>query len=90
MTITLKTLAKTCKVDISTVSRALRNDPRVKEVTRDHIRATADKLGYQPNITARQLQSGKNRTVWFIIPSMQDVLANELVDYVTHFLQKQG
>jgi LacI family transcriptional regulator len=36
-------------VHLSTVSLALRNDPRLPEKTRQHIQAVARKLGYTPN-----------------------------------------
>ena len=42
------TVARAAGVSQSTVSRALRGDPRVREDTRRHIEATAERLGYRP------------------------------------------
>lgn len=47
--ITMMDVARVAGVNQATVSRALRNDPRVKEETRNRIRQIADDLGYRPN-----------------------------------------
>lgn len=90
MSVTLSTLAKECDVDISTVSRALRGDERVKLATRERIKETAKRLGYRPNLAARFLQSGKTKTVLFVIPSLMNPLENELAEYVSRNLNKNG
>lgn len=72
MTVTLRTIAADCDVDVSTVSRALRGDPRVKSATRDRIRATANRLGYRPNLAARQLRSGTTKTIWFVVSNLEN------------------
>jgi DNA-binding LacI/PurR family transcriptional regulator len=69
---TLKDLSQHLGVDISTVSRALNGSPRVKEATRQHILDEANRLGYRPNLNARRLQSGRTKTVYFILPSLYD------------------
>lgn len=48
-------------VSTSTVSRALRNDPRISTEKRSLIKAAAEKLGYRPNpmISALMLNRGK-------------------------------
>jgi DNA-binding LacI/PurR family transcriptional regulator len=66
MTTTLRTVAEACGLDISTVSRALRGDPKVASATVAAVRATAERLGYRPNLAARALQAGATRTVWLI------------------------
>ncbi len=66
MTTTLRTVAEACDLDISTVSRALRGDPKVASATLAVVRATAERLGYRPNLAARALQAGATRTVWLI------------------------
>ena len=53
-------------VDKSTVSRALRADPRVKEATRKKILSIASKLGYAPNAIAQSLSTQRSNIVGFI------------------------
>lgn len=58
---TIKDVAKEAGVSIATVSYVLNNKlDMVGEDTRQHVLSTAHKLGYRPNITARNLQA--NRT----------------------------
>ena len=45
----LQKVARVAGVSCSTVSRALRNSTLISKKTRAHVRAVADKLGYQPD-----------------------------------------
>lgn len=81
---TLSDLAKICEVDISTVSRALRGDPRVKASSQQRIREAADRLGYRPNLLARNLAGGKTRTIWIIMPSLDAAPDYRLVRAASH------
>ncbi|MCC5843985.1 MAG: LacI family DNA-binding transcriptional regulator [Verrucomicrobia bacterium] len=61
MRVTLKTIAEKAGVSVSTVSLALRNDPRIKAQTRDEIRKLAQELGYTPNPLLSSLASRQFR-----------------------------
>ncbi len=74
---------------MSTVSRALRNDPRVKKATREIIQKTAADLGYQPNIMARNLSEGKTRTVWLIAPGL-NALEREIAISASRCMNANG
>lgn len=54
-------IAEAVGVHLSTVSLALRNDPRLPEATRQRIRAAAQKLGYAPNPLVSLLMSRVRR-----------------------------
>ncbi|HPF86865.1 MAG TPA: LacI family DNA-binding transcriptional regulator [Candidatus Limiplasma sp.] len=59
---TIREIAKETGLSVSTVSIVLRgNVPkgRVSEETQKKIRMTAQKMGYQPNLSARRLRSGQ-------------------------------
>ena len=47
--LTMKDVALTAGVHQTTVSRALRNDPRITESAKARIREVAERLGYRPN-----------------------------------------
>lgn len=64
--VTLKDIARKTGKDMSTVSRALSNDPRVKPATAEMIREAVAQLGYVPNLQARALARGKTGVFWFI------------------------
>lgn len=44
--ITLKDISEQCGYSVNTVSRALRDDPRLPEATISRIKQVADELGY--------------------------------------------
>lgn len=89
MKINLKHLAEACGMDISTVSRALRNDPRVKEKTRDKIKKLASEMGYRPNLAARNLVAGKSKTIWFMLPSLCHAVEQMPAQHSAMYLTKQ-
>jgi LacI family transcriptional regulator len=65
--ITIKDIAKTVGVSITTVSRALNGYDDVSEFTRKKIQEAAKQLGYRPNASARSLVMKKSKTIGLII-----------------------
>ncbi|NNU16226.1 substrate-binding domain-containing protein [Parvularcula sp. ZS-1/3] len=61
-------LARAAQVDASTVSRALADSPRVKQATKDHIKAIAEKIGYEINISASNLRKQATKTIGVVVP----------------------
>jgi DNA-binding LacI/PurR family transcriptional regulator len=86
MSVKLRAIARICKVDASTVSRALRDDARVNVRTRARVREAAERLGYQPNLTARSLVAGRSRTVWFILHTLEFDLDRGAVQAASRYL----
>jgi len=68
MAVTLKQISQESGYSVTTVSRALGGFDDVNEQTRSRIIAIADRLGYEPNHSARQLQSQKTNTLGFVVP----------------------
>ena len=58
--VTLKDIARECKVSFSTVSKALKGSPEISIETTEFIKKKAQEMGYHPNIAARSLRT--NRT----------------------------
>ena len=65
---TLKTISDESGFSITTVSRALAGYADVNEQTRQLIVEIAERLGYQPNLTARHLRSKHTNTIGMVIP----------------------
>jgi LacI family transcriptional regulator len=55
----VRQIAKLANVSIGSVDRALHNRGGIKESTRQHILAIAERLGYRPNLAARALSAGR-------------------------------
>lgn len=89
----IKQLAEQLKVDVSTVSRALRDDPRVKPETAAIVRALAAKLDYRPNSAAQALKGGRTGRVAVLLSPPQQRFASpvflELLSTLDGYLRKQ-
>jgi DNA-binding LacI/PurR family transcriptional regulator len=84
--VTLKDIAKECGCDISTVSRALQNSPRVRASTIEKVKAATEKLGYAPNIAAQALARGKSMVISFLVPTLVSETENLPAMYISEFL----
>jgi len=78
--VTIKTLADVCGVTHGTVSRALRQDPRVKPETAQLIQDAAVRLGYSPSRTARNLRSRSAGLVGLAIGDLLDPFYSEVIE----------
>lgn len=63
-------VAKESGVSISTVSRALNNNPRISERTTRRVKMAADKLGFKKNVLASGLMTNKTGTIGVIVPQV--------------------
>lgn len=72
MPISIKDVARKANVSVTTVSRVINDAQNVKTATREHVRKCIQELGYQPNLNARGLVSGKTNTLALITPSDPD------------------
>ena len=73
--ITIRDVAKECGFAIGTVSTVLNDAPLaryISEVTKAKIVKTAKRLGYQPNLVARSLQSMRSHTVGLMVSDITD------------------
>jgi LacI family transcriptional regulator len=89
---TIKDVAEKCGVHPSTVSRAL--SPAVKhlvapEVAR-RIRAAASALGYQPNVTAAGLRTGRSGLIGVLAPDIADPGFPPILSGITETLGAEG
>ncbi len=69
MAVTLKHIAERTGKSVTTVSRALAGYSDVSESTRIQVQQIANELGYEPNITARQLQKQRTDTIALVLPT---------------------
>ena len=63
MSATIYDIARLTGYNPGTVSRALNNDPRVKDKTREKICEVGNLLGYVPNLAAKSLITGRTRII---------------------------
>jgi len=67
---TIHDIAETLNVTASTVSRALKDHPRISEKTKKAVLRVAQELNYQPNHIATALRVGKSKIIGIIVPNV--------------------
>ena len=83
MRITIKDIAKKFDVHHSTVSRALRMDPRIKPETADKIRKYAKEKGYYLNLNALKLRGNIRNTIALIVPNINHRFFSNIINHLT-------
>lgn len=68
--ITLKSIARELDVSVSTVSKALKNNPEISSDTREKVQAFAKLYNYRPNNIAVSLKNRRSKNIGVIIPDI--------------------
>ena len=68
--ITLKEIATTLGISITTVSKALKDYSDVSEKTKKAVKELAQNLNYTPNSFAVNLRTKESKTIGLIIPEV--------------------
>lgn len=77
--ITLREVAIAAGVSVATVSRALNDDVQISVATRERVAATAEALGYVPDLAARSLAIRATRTFGLMIADAIDPMCASVV-----------
>lgn len=67
---TIHDIARKLNITASTVSRALKDHPRISSDTKKAVLKAAEKLNYQPNNIAAALRNGRSNIIGIIIPNV--------------------
>lgn len=89
-TTTLKKIAETLGISISTVSRALKNHPDISVKTRQKVNDLATALDYEPNAYAIQLRTNKSNIFGLIVPSVSLFFYDSFISSVEEECRKSG
>lgn len=76
--VTIKDIARVANVSHTTVSRALNNQSRIRNETKERILSIARDLNYWPNFIARGLVMRRTRTLGLIITTIANPFYTEL------------
>jgi len=80
--ITIDDIAEELGIANSTVSRALRDDPRISDRVILEVKRAANRMGYVPNIAAQSLRTGKSKMIGFLVRDIRDGLSAEMIPEV--------
>ncbi len=90
MVVTSHDVARLAGVSQPTVSRALRDSPKVSADTKQRVRRAADVLGYVPSETGRALSSGRTWRVGLLVTDLDNQFYSHVISPMHHELESLG
>jgi DNA-binding LacI/PurR family transcriptional regulator len=90
MSVTLHDVARAAGVSIKTVSNVINDYPHVRPDTRERVQQAIAELGYQPNLSARSLRSGRTGAIALALPELSLSYFAELADTVIEAAERIG
>jgi len=88
--VTIYDISKKLNISAATVSRALNNNSKISQVTRDLVMKTAQELNYKQNRLALALKSGKTNSVGVIVPYINRNFFSAVIDGIEKKLSPHG
>lgn len=90
--VTMRDIAQQAGVHISTVSRVLNQSSLTSSLTPTavKIRTIAKELGYEPDLWAASLRSGRTRTVGVVMSRLSDVVVATVYEAIERTLSESG
>jgi len=93
--VTLKDIAEIAGVNVSTVSKALRDSSDINEQTKENIRSIADELGYKydtKNKSQSNIEQGVEgyNTIGIVCPEITSNYYSEIINIIANESRKEG
>src|ERR1700722_18474288 len=77
-------------VSVSTVGRALADDPRISDETKLRVKRTADELGYVANRAARMMRGVRSTVVGLVVPDVRNSFYATVAHALASTVQERG
>lgn len=90
MVVTSHDVARLAGVSQPTVSRALRDSPKVSADTKARVQQAARALGYVPSETGRALSSGRTRRIGLLLTDLENQFYPHVIAPMHHELESLG
>ncbi|MEU5871137.1 LacI family DNA-binding transcriptional regulator [Glycomyces sp. NPDC047369] len=90
MAVTLRDVAELAGVSFKTVSNVVNGYPHIRPATREKVERAIAQLGYQPNLSARSLRSGRTDTIALAVPELNLSYFAELASFVIAAAEEAG
>lgn len=88
--ITIYGIAKEAGVSTATVTRVMAGHASVRPATREKVQQVIDRHGYTPSAIARDLETGKSRTIGIILPDIANPYFAQLFAAADNETRKNG
>lgn len=89
-TATMRDVAQMAGVSIKTVSNVVNGSARVRESTQKRVEEAVEALGYQVNVSARNLRQGRTGMIGLIVPDLRVPYFAELAYSVLQAVEERG
>ncbi|GAA3648802.1 LacI family DNA-binding transcriptional regulator [Flavivirga jejuensis] len=87
---TIKDIASVLNISPAAVSKALHDDSRISDKTKEAVKKVAKDLNYQPNHLASALRKGKSNLVGVIVPRTNSNFFSSVIQNIEEELNKKG
>jgi DNA-binding LacI/PurR family transcriptional regulator len=88
--VTARDVAKKLGVAISTVGRALADDPRISDATQERVRRVATQMGYVGHGPARIMRGGSSHLIGLTIPDVVNEFYASIAQSMSMTLNRRG
>ncbi|WP_272022319.1 LacI family DNA-binding transcriptional regulator [Olleya namhaensis] len=88
--VTLKQIAETLGISITTVSKALKDYPDVSKKTKALVKDLAQTLNYKPNSFAVNLRTRESKTIGLIVPEIVHHFFSSVIKGIISQAEKKG
>ena len=88
--VTIKDIARTLDISVSTVSRALRDTHDVSKETREKVLTMAGQLKYKPNFNARGLVNHQSHNIGVILPFITNYYFSTVITGIQEVAWSKG
>ena len=88
--VTIREIAELANVSLSTVSRALRGDPRANRETAERVLRVARELNYYPDSLAQGLRQNKTNTIGIIFNDLNNPFYSEILGVIGETLNRSS
>lgn len=87
---TLVDIADELDIDVSTVSKALKDHPKISDATKEKVSKVAQKLNYHPNSIATALVKGSSNLIGVMVPHTDETFFSSAIRGIEEVAKKEG
>jgi DNA-binding LacI/PurR family transcriptional regulator len=88
--ITTRDIAARLQLSVSTIGRALADDPRISEETKSRVRRAAEEMGYVGNRAARMMRGASSNVVGLVIPDIRNSFYSAIAHELSRNVAEHG
>ncbi len=88
--VSMKDIGRICGVSEATVSKALRNNPKIKAATRQRIQEVVRQYNYHPNALVESIQTGRSKMIGVAYNNFTDGFAGAIMDGIMERMDEAG